>query len=102
MQESEATMSKVYFYDNDNKYIGARRLMENEKKPLNSTETYPIIKIKEQAHFISEKWVVSEIPIQQTIEDKPQEKTIEQQIEEMALQLINAQEALDFLIMGGM
>ena len=29
-------------------------------------------------------------------------KSIEERIEEMALQLINAQEALDFLIMGGM
>jgi hypothetical protein len=29
-------------------------------------------------------------------------KSIEERIEEMAQQLINAQEALDFLIMGGM
>ena len=30
------------------------------------------------------------------------ETTIEERIEEMAQQLINAQEALDFLIMGGL
>ena len=46
-----------------------------------------------------EGWKLVEEPV--VIPTEPT-KSIEERIEEMALQLINAQEALDFLIMGGM
>jgi hypothetical protein len=92
---------KIYFFDNENRYIGNRELQENETIPLNSTIKAVSLKDGEQAHFFNNKWVVSQIEIEEIIQIEPT-KSIEERIEEMALQLINAQEALDFLIMGGM
>jgi hypothetical protein len=92
---------KIYFYDDKKRYIGNRELQENEIAPLNITTKSVTLKDGEQAHFIDNKWVLSQIEVEE-ITQQELTKTIEERIEEMALQLINAQEALDFLIMGGM
>jgi len=92
---------KIYFFDNENRYIGNRELQESEIAPTNSTTKSLTLKDGEQAHLINNKWVISQIEVEEIVQEEPI-KSIEERIEEMALQLINAQEALDFLIMGGM
>lgn len=58
----------IYFYDNENKYIGARELQDSETMPAIATTIKPTITDGKQARFINGKWVISDIPAEPIIE----------------------------------
>lgn len=94
-------MPEIYFYDENNRCIGHRKLNKGEDIPSNATTVSVALQDGQEAYFINGQWVVNEIvEVENTLETQP--PTTEEQIKKLAIQVMLAQEALDFLIMGGM
>lgn len=53
---------EIYFFDNNNRYIGHRKLEDGEKIPQNATTEIAEVGNGQEAYLIDGKWVVSEIP----------------------------------------
>jgi len=57
---------KIYFYDENNRYIGSRELREGEVVPTNATTMTITLTNRQEAHLVKGAWVVNnvEIPIE--------------------------------------
>jgi hypothetical protein len=54
---------KIYFKDDNDRYIGCRELLDDETIPTNAITIPVTIKDGEEAFFIDGCWVISQIPI---------------------------------------
>lgn len=52
---------EIYFYDENNKYIGHRTLNDNEEIPSNATTEIANVKDMQEAYLSDGKWVVTTI-----------------------------------------
>jgi len=52
---------KVYFHDENNRYIGNRELLTGEPIPQNATTEVAIVCDGEEAYLVSGEWVVNKI-----------------------------------------
>lgn len=60
---------KMYFYDEDNRYVGNRALSDGEVMPIMATAEIADVGDGQEAYFVDGKWVVSQIPIEPTYTD---------------------------------
>lgn len=70
----------LYFFDENNKYIGCRIRRDTEPVPASATEYPVVLDAGKQAHFIGGTWLVSEILSEPYIEPEPQLPTIEERV----------------------
>lgn len=51
----------IYFYDENMRYIGHRKLEDGEKIPSNSTLEIAVVLDKQEAYLVNSKWVINDI-----------------------------------------
>lgn len=52
---------KVYFFDENKRYIGNRELINGEEIPYNATSEIAIVKDGQEAYLVDNKWIISDI-----------------------------------------
>jgi hypothetical protein len=53
---------KIYFYDENNRYIGSRELTEGEEIPANATTETANVGPRQEAYLVNGKWEVRQLP----------------------------------------
>lgn len=56
----------MYFFDENNRYIGNRALGKGEEIPINATTEIANVGDGQEAYLVNSKWVVSDIPQEPT------------------------------------